>query len=438
MIADENEVAIIGLLLAHPNESAPYVCAELRPEHFTGRNAIVYREILSLFSEGHSFDIPALAGRFREKGMLEKIGGFATLTDLAFKSSGVPSILPEHCRAVKDAYARRRLVALLAEKKAEADAPGCDVSALMSDILLRVEEIGHDRAKRKIPSMKNLVSQAITRMQQRHDKDESQVGVSTGLKTLDALTGGLRPGSQWVLAGPAKGGKSTLALTMLNSLAVEHGKRCAFFGLEMPSVENVERMICQIGRVSATGSRDGHFTEADFPKITQAAKKLTPAPIIFRDDVFDMAELAGAVRHLKSAYPDLYAVVLDYAQLLGADIAGDNREREVAIISRTCRKLSMQHGLCFIVLSQVNDDGKLRESRALGMDATTVVFIEFDKKPGVRKLRLVQRNGKSGIELRVAYVGEHFLFGDLAEDEQEEPEEAKPRFNGKKRNFHRD
>jgi replicative DNA helicase len=222
---------------------------------------------------------------------------------------------------------------------------------------------------------------------------------------------------------------------------VTRQKRCAFFGLEMPSVENVERMLCQVGRISATHARDGEITQNDFPNITAAAAKLAPAPILFRDDIFDMNEFAGTVRQMKSAFPDLYAVVLDYAQLMTGDVDERSREREVALISRTCRKLSMQLGLCFIVLSQVNDDGKLRESRALGMDATTVVFIEFDKNPNVRNLRLVQRSGKSGIELRVAYKGEHFLFADLAPGDEEPEEPEKPRHNGHnghRRSYHRD
>jgi len=407
----ENEDAIISSLLAFPAQSTPYVCSEIRPDHLSAPNAVVYREILGLFSEGQDFDLPSVIGRLRDKQKLEDAGGAGRLATL-FGQSSMPATLNEHVRAVKDKAAQRRATALLRDKLAEIQGPGCDVSKTLSDVMAGIEEIGQDRARKKTPTMKALVQEAIGRLQKRYDQDEA--GVSTGIPSLDRETGGLRQGSQWVIAGPAKGGKSSLAATLLASLAVSHNKRCAFFGLEMPSVENVERLICQVGRISASAARDGTLNERDFPNLTQAAAKLAPAPIMFRDDIFDLAELIGTARQMKAAFPDLFAIFVDYAQLLGVGHSGESREREVAIISRTLRKLSMQQQICIVLLSQVNDDGKLRESRSLGMDATTVVFIEFADDPGVRKLRLVQRNGRSGVELQVAYVGEHFQFADLA------------------------
>jgi replicative DNA helicase len=432
MNATENEEAILACLLSHPDQSAPYVCAELRPEHFLGVEGDIYRQILAIYSEGQGIDIMAVAGRLRQREELDKVGGFARLSSLTGKGA-LPSLLPEHVRAVKEKAAQRALATLLRAKVSEVESPACDVSALLSELMETMEEIGQDRAKRKVPTMRELTLQAMERIQARNSKDVSEVGVSTGIKSLDRETGGLRPGSQWVIAGPAKGGKSSLAISLLKAMAIDAKQRCAFFGLEMPSVENVERLICNVGKVSASGMRDGEIDHQEMGQLVATASKLSTAPIMFRDDIFDLAELLGTARQMKAAFPDLFAIFVDYAQLLSGEDE-KNREREVAVISRSLRKLSMQLGLCVVLLSQVNDDGKLRESRALGMDATTVVFIEFDKNPGIRKLRLVQRSGKSGIELKVAYVGEHFQFADLAEGYMDEDEEEKPKHgrNGRK------
>lgn len=423
MIATENEEAVLSCLLAYPEQSAPIVCAELRPEHFLATQQIIYREILGLFSEGTSFDVVSIAGRLRDKGQLEAIGGFIRLSTLS-TGSAILSVLPEHIKTLKEKLAQRLLVDSLERRLAEAKSPDCDVSALLSGTLGELEEIGQARAKKKAPSMRALVQEAIGRIQAKYEKTGNQAGVSTGVPSLDKETGGALPGDQWVIAGPAKGGKSSLAATMLKSFAVDHGRRCAFFGLEMPSVENVERLVCNVGRVSAASIRDGFLTERDFPALTAAAAKLAAAPIMFRDDIFELTEMSGTIRQMKSAYPDLFAVFVDYAQLVGGNHDEKSREQEVARISRTFRKISMQEGICIILLSQVNDDGRLRESRSLGMDATKIVFIELDEKPTVRKLKLVQRNGRSGIEIRVAYIGEHFQFADLAEEPDSEPQQT--------------
>src|SRR5687767_821392 len=109
MIATENENAVLSCLLAYPDQSAPYVCAELRPDHFTAFNPEIFREIIGLFGEGQGIDVMAVVGRLRDKQLLEKVGGFARLTSL-MTSGGVPSLLPEHIRAIKEKFAHRRIL----------------------------------------------------------------------------------------------------------------------------------------------------------------------------------------------------------------------------------------------------------------------------------------------------------------------------------------
>lgn len=416
----ESEDAIIACCLQWPKEAMPFCAAELRPAHFfCNGNPALWAAILGLFCSTGTVDIAGVTNALRDSDTLECVGGVVRITSLAVVSA-VPSGLPQHVRRVKDEAAKRRMGSALRSMLGELDAAGTEIGPLLSQTIQKLEEIGNDRASTKNPSVKDLVMEVVARVERRFRGEEAEIGVSTGIVALDRLTGGLRKSSQWVIAAPAKCGKSSLALNFLESLAVRSGKRCAFFGLEMPSLENVERMLCCVGNVSATAMRDGKVDQQFFQRVTAASANVAKAPILFRDDVFDLTELIATVRQMKSAYPDLYAVFVDYAQLISGERNDrDAREREVATISRTLRKLSMQLGLCLVVLSQVNDDGKLRESRALGMDATKIIFIEFDDNPNVRKLKLVQRDGVSGVELKVAYRGDHFQFGDLADDENE-------------------
>lgn len=435
MIAVENEEAILSCLLAHPEQSAPYVCAELTPDEMATVNAHIYREILGLHAEGLSIDVPSVAGRLRDRGLLEQIGGFSRLSGLSVAMT-LPAMLPEHLRAVKDKAAQRQMYALLRAKMMEAEKSDCDINALIGDLLTSTEAIGAKRSRKRVPSTKDLVMSAVTRISERHNGKAK--GISTGIPALDRLTGGITSADQWVIAGPSKGGKSALAASIMLHAAVNEGKRCAFYGLEMPSVENVERLISNYGSVSATKIRDGNLHDFDFPKITHAAAALAKAPMHFRDDLFTLPELLGAARQLKAAHPDLAMLIADYAQLVDSGTDEKNREREVAVISRQFRKFSMQTGVCTVLLSQLNDDGKLRESRALGMDATKIITIELDELPTVRKLLLTQRNGVSGVCLKVSYIGDFLRFAELAED-PEPPEEKPKNRNGRRASsWHKD
>jgi len=424
----DTESAVIGAMLSHPAQSGPFIAATAKAEHFTGTNAVLFAAMLTIFAEGREVNFLSVATHLRNLGALDTCGGGARLNAL-MSGAAIPAALADCVATLRDLSARRKLHAVLTAELPRATDGTEKVGDTLSRLLVEIEAIGADRAVKTHATTPELVMEAVQRIQSRMSGSEDAVGVTTGIKRLDAATGGLRPGAQWVLAGPAKGGKSSLALCFLRSLAVQHKKRCAFFGLEMPSVENIERLLCSEGNASATHLRDGMMGDHDFRAIAAGASRVAPAPIHFRDDVFDLVEIIGGIRQLKTAFPDLFAVFVDYAQLVNVAANGDNREREVATISRTLRQVGLQLNLCVVLLSQVNDDGRLRESRALGMDATKIVFIEFSDEPGVRTLRLIQRDGPSE-KFDVAYLGDRFQFADLADD-RESPPDKPPR-----RNYH--
>jgi replicative DNA helicase len=187
-------------------------------------------------------------------------------------------------------------------------------------------------------------------------------------------------------------------------------------------------MFSSTGGILAASLRDGNLTDGDMTKIVAAAGKLAAAPIQFRDDVFDLADMLSAIKQYKLAYPDLFAFFVDYAQLIGAEIGhGQNREQEVAKISTALRRITMQEKLCCVVLSQLNDDGKLRESRRIGMDATVIAIIEDEEdEPKVKRVKLIQRGGRK-CTVRLAYRGDFMRFDSLPDGESypqnEDPEE---------------
>jgi replicative DNA helicase len=408
----EIENSILSCVIAYPEQSLPYVTTHVKTEDFVGNNQDIYQTILALYADGRSVDFLSIVSDLKAKDKLEGVGGASRFNDLMAMGT-VPSALKSHVKLLKEQTARRKTGQIL--RIALSEVENGDIGETLARTMLDLENVAQGRMTKVVPTTKELVMTAVKRIQDRADGKDGALGITTGIKTLDDATGGLRPASQWLLAGPAKGGKSSLALCFLQSLSVKHKKRCDFYWLEMPSIENVERMICLEGNVSAKHLRDGMISEHDMGRIMAGATNMVSAPIHFRDDVFDLAELVGNIRQRKAAFPDLYAVFVDYAQLLTAKSDDHNREREVAVISRTLRQISMKLDLCVVLLSQVNDDGRLRESRSLGMDATKIIYIELRDEPGVRGLRLVQRDGPA-CTIEVAYVGDKFRFADLTEE----------------------
>ncbi len=125
--------------------------------------------------------------------------------------------------------------------------------------------------------------------------------------------------------------------------------------------------------------------------------------IDIRDDVYDLSSIVAVIRQAK----DLTLVVADYAQLIRPNLKDSNREQEVAKISRTLRLVAMETKVPIILLSQLNEQGRSRESRSLEQDTTANWNIVFDdEEPNERMITIpYQRNGESGIQFKVAFLG---------------------------------
>ena len=416
-ILPETEDAILGTIIAHPEASMPWACSTLAPDDFgIAVNADLWRAMMGMEASQKPVTFANICTELRELGLSSAIpaGRISTL----YVAGGPPVGLPHMLDQLREKRSLRVLFSGLGDLVKDASAPGADAASLIERAQHCIEFAGKTRARAvSAPRMPELVREAVERIQARQSKLPDESGVPTSLAALDRETGGMKPGATWVIAGPSKGGKSMLALNLLESAATIHGKRCLFFGLEMPAVENVERMIAS-GGILASHLRDGELSEADFTKLAAIAGRLNKAPIQFREDVFDIGEMMAVAKQYKLAYPDLFAVFVDYAQLVGADaIRGGNREQEVAQVSTALRRLAMQEKLCVVVLSQLNDDGKLRESRRLGMDATVIAVLEDEEdEPKVKRLKLIQRNGRK-CTIRLAYRGEFMRFDSLPDGE---------------------
>ena len=426
-ILPEAEDYILGTIIANPDAAMPWACSTLLPDDFgISVNGDLWRVILGMEAAKQPINFANIVTELRETGKQTAIS--ASRISLLWTSGGTPVTLPAMLDKLREKRALRLLSAGFAELMAGING-GEDSGSLIEKAQGCIDFAGKTRARAvSAPKMPALVSQVVATFQARQRKEPDETGVRTNLTVIDRETGGMKPGATWVIAGPSKGGKSMLALNLLESAAVHHGKRCLFFGLEMPSEQNVERMFSSTGGILAATLRDGTMSEGDMVKIVAAAGKLAVAPIQFRDDVFDLSEMLSAIKQYKLAHPDLFAFFVDYAQLIGAEAErGQSREQEVAKISTALRRITMQEKLCCVVLSQLNDDGKLRESRRIGMDATVIAIIEDEEdEPKVKRVKLIQRGGRK-CTVRLAYRGDFMRFDSLPDGESypqnEDPDE---------------
>jgi replicative DNA helicase len=209
----------------------------------------------------------------------------------------------------------------------------------------------------------------------------------TGLKALDARWP-LRRGCLGVVAGPTSGGKSVL-LCMAALQAILQSKRVYFISLEMTEPEVLQRIIAN--SINHEVRRGVRFPKKslydDFRNIAMQLSKSK----FFISRTSDI-DLIG--QEVRTFAPDL--VVVDYVQLVSTTGKQESREQVVSSFARALKNLALDLNCCVLTASQLNDDGRLRESRAIGQHADNVLTIVADEdKPGFSIDKV--RNGQARV-----------------------------------------
>ena len=206
--------------------------------------------------------------------------------------------------------------------------------------------------------------------------NEGLSGVLFGLRSLDNELGGIRPGNVCVVASPTSGGKSALAAQAVLETA-RRSRPAAIFSYEMSSTEIIERMPAFEGSLSMRAIRFGRFSKPDLDALHQSAETISSYPIYIDEDFSaDVDRIANRCRQLKLRRADLGLVVVDYLQLVpprASSSRNATREREVADISRKIKLLALELRLPIMALSQLNEEGRMRESRSISQDANIVL-----------------------------------------------------------------
>jgi len=180
--------------------------------------------------------------------------------------------------------------------------------------------------------------------------------------------------------------------------------------------------------------RSGNLSETDWNKMAEAAARLTTVPLYIDDSAgISVRQIRAKSRRLK-AEKGLGLVVIDYLQLIQGSSRSENRQQEIADISRSLKAMAKDLEVPVVALAQLSRSveqrdkkrpimSDLRESGSLEQDADIVMFIfreEYYKpdteKKGIAEIIVAkQRNGPTG-SVDLAFLKEYTRFMNLARD----------------------
>lgn len=353
---------------------------------------------------GEPVDLVTLSNELATRGELDVAGGLSYLVGLS-ENTPTAAYAEYYARIVAEKWTLRRLIEAAGEAMKMAYEESGSLEEILDGAGRRVLEVALAGSKTEFQNMRDLVHETFEHIQQLYENQGATTGLRSGFRELDLMIGGFTPGSLNIIAARPSMGKTAFALTIAQNVALRENIGVAIFSLEMPAVQLVTRMMCSEARIDMNRLRQGQLTDRDFSRLVDVAGRIAEAPILI-DDSSDMTlmELRSRARRLMSQQK-LGLIVIDYLQLMSGPTSsrnggGENRQQEIAAISRGLKGLARELSVPVIALSQLSRAvearpnkrpmlSDLRESGCLTGD-TLVQLADGSRQP-IRELV-----GKSG------------------------------------------
>ncbi len=431
------EQSLLGGLLL--DNSAWERIADLVREQdlYRREHRLIFRAIAKLADTNQPFDVVTLAETLEREGRLKEAGGLSYLGMLVNQTPSAANI-QAYARIVRQTSVRRQMIAVGTAIADSAYHPqGRDSAELLDEAERLVFAIAEQEARGGdgFQSIRQLLNQAIERIDALYQRAEPVTGLSTGFTDLDQMTSGLQPSDLIIVAGRPSMGKTSFALNIAEHIAIQTRRPVAVFSMEMPGDSLAMRLMSSLGRIDQHRVRTGKLADDEWPRLTSAVNLLSETAIFIDDTpALTPIEVRARARRLKREQGDLALIVLDYLQLMQAPEVGENRATEISAISRALKSLARELNVPVIALSQLNRSleqrpnkrpvmSDLRESGAIEQDADLIIFIYRDEvyhkdspDKGVAEIIIAkQRNGPIGT-LKLTFLGQYTKFENYIDD----------------------
>lgn len=434
------ERSVLGAALQSDRAMNEIVETLFKEDFYFAHHAEIFEAIQTLYHSGVKVDLITVREELSKKKKLELVGGTEYLGTL---SDGVPSPLNalHYKDIVKQKSILRSLISTSEQIIEQSYAQSDDAEDIVEDAERAILEISKGAQKKDYETLSEVLSESNRILDERKGKMGELIGIPTGFPKLDRLTSGLQRSDLIILAARPGMGKTSLALNIAMNAAKTAGAQVMIFSLEMGSVQLGNRLLASEAGVDSYAIRDGsvYKNKDDVERLAEATSVLSSAPIFINSTSgISINEIKNKCRR-KKAKGGLDLVVVDYLQLMDFGGTGkassrpENRQQEVATLSRMLKQLAMEMDCPVLVLSQLSRGiesrtghkpmlSDLRESGAIEQDADIVMFIYQkegnDKEDGsggdpedIRRLYIAKhRNGETS-EIQVRWVGKYTKFG---------------------------
>ncbi len=444
----EAEMGVLGCALLDPNTCIGECVEKLKDDgkmaFYDLRHQTIYETLSEMFNARRPIDLITVQQHLKDRQLLDQIGGIAYLSQL---QDAVPSAanLAYYLDIVREKYLLRKLITTCSGVVGKVYDYEGNVEELLDEVEKEILRVNESRAQGVMVPVNTLVHEAIATIENYFGRNGEIGGLATGFADLDKMTDGFHGGEMIVIAARPSMGKTSLAMNIAEHVALELKLPVAVFSLEMSSASLILRMMCSLARVNLRSIREGFMSESDFPKLTNAAGRLSTAKLFIDDSAgLSILQLRARARRMHQQH-GIKLFVIDYLQLLNSTArrSQDNRQQEIADISSGIKALAKELNVPVVVLAQLNRDiekdknrkprmSDLRESGSIEQDADLVGLlykpdagddddaapVEADGLP-VSLVIAKQRNGPTG-DVNLTFLKPYTRFESAAKFSSED------------------
>lgn len=244
--------------------------------------------------------------------------------------------------------------------------------------------------------------------------------IPTGIKAFDDTNLGFIRGSLVIIGGNSGAGKSHVATALCMNMA-EMGYRVLLVPLEMNKKEMTARILanaCKVDSLKINGNQLNTESKdrlmAGYVKWVKRIKKKGGRFTIFKPDSDLTIEEAYAA--ISSYQCDV--VVIDYVTLLkGTD--GPDQWKDLGKVARIAKINAELNNRVNILLSQVDDTGKIRYSQTVKEHASNAWIFVADKdskEQGILKIEQIKSRNQVAYPFTIKIEYKYSSIGDVDQD----------------------
>ncbi len=427
----EAEQSVIGSMIMDKDAIVTAMEQLLKEDFYHQQYGTLFEAMTELYSEGKPVDLVTLQNKLREKDVPKEVSSLEFAGELV-RAVPTSANIKYYCNIVKDNAMKRKLIRVMEDIENECYAGKESLESVLDKTEHDVFALLSSRTSGDFVPIRQVVMNALERIEKASRQSGSVTGIPTGFTDLDYRTAGLQPSDLILIAARPSMGKTAFALNIAHNVAFREHKACAFFALEMSKEQLVNRLFSLEARVDAQLLRTGNLSEEDWESLVQSAGVIGDSRLIIDDTPgISISELRSKCRKYKLEH-GLDMIMIDYLQLMsGSGRNTDSRQQEISDISRSLKSLARELNIPVVAMAQLSRAveqrpdhrpmlSDLRESGAIEQDADVVMFIYRDEYynkdtelKGISEIIIAkQRNGPIGT-VNLAWLPQYTRFANL-------------------------